>query len=90
MMNFGTYFYDRTNSTAGPTAMEIRTSKAMQDHIMAFMKDPENGPPAIGWNPYTYGGNVVQFGANGVPVQNASGYAIDGPCYGDGIYNPFP
>ncbi|KAJ5833805.1 Alpha/Beta hydrolase protein [Penicillium riverlandense] len=90
MMNFGTYFYDRTNSTTGPTALEIRTSEAMQDHILAFMKDPKDGPPAIGWNPYTYGGNVVRFGANGVPVQNASGYAIDGPCYGEGTYDPFP
>ncbi|KAJ5618937.1 carboxylesterase [Penicillium lagena] len=90
MMNFGTYFYDRTNSTTGPTALEIKTSEAMQDHILAFMKDPEDGPPAIGWNPYTYGGSVLRFGANGVPVQNASGYAIDGPCYGEGTYDPFP
>ncbi|KAJ5627516.1 Alpha/Beta hydrolase protein [Penicillium herquei] len=90
MMNFGTWYYNVTNATAGPSVREIQTSRTMQDHILAFMKDPVNGPPAIGWTPYTYGSNVLRFGANGIPVQNASGYAIDGPCYGNGTYNPFP
>ncbi|KAJ6016990.1 carboxylesterase [Penicillium sp. IBT 35674x] len=90
MMNFGTYFYNVTNATTGPSAREIETSRVMQDHILAFMKDPVKGPPAIGWMPYTYGSNVLRFGAQGVPVQNVSGYEIDGPCFGNGTYNPFP
>lgn len=90
MMNFGTWSYNVTNSTSGPSAREIRTSQTMQEYILAFMKDPINGPPSMGWMPYTYGSNVLRFGANGVPVQNVSGYEIDGPCYGNGTYNPFP
>lgn len=90
VMNFGTYGYGVTNSTEGPTSLEVETSEAMQDYILAFMKDPVNGPPAMGWLPYTYGGNVLRFGAGGVAVQNASGYDIDGPCYGNGTYNSFP
>lgn len=62
----------------------------MQDHILAFMKDPVESRPAIGWHLYHYGGNVLRFGAEGVPIKNASGYAIDGPCFGNGTYNLFP
>jgi carboxylesterase type B len=90
VMNFGTYYYNVTNATVGPSKAEVKTSQVMQDHILAFMKDPVKGPPAIGWHPYHYGGNVLRFGAQGVPIQNASGYAIDGPCFGNGTYNPFP
>ncbi|KAJ6113798.1 Alpha/Beta hydrolase protein [Penicillium sp. IBT 18751x] len=90
VMNFGTYYYNVTNATVGPSKAEAETSQVMQDHILAFMKDPLNGPPAIGWNPYHYGGNVLRFGAEGIPMKNVSGYEIDGPCFGNGTYNPFP
>ncbi|KAG4434600.1 hypothetical protein IFR05_009925 [Cadophora sp. M221] len=90
VMNFGTYNLSITNDTTGPSPPEIKTSEAIQDYVFAFMKDPVNGPPFLGWLPYTYGGNVLRFGAGGVPVQNASGYDIDGPCYGNGTYDPFP
>lgn len=87
---FGTYWLNTTNATQGFTEAEVRTSEAMQDAVLAFMKDPIKGPPAIGWLPYTYGSNVLRFGAGGVPVQNVSGYEIDGPCFGNGTYNSFP
>ncbi|KAJ5601471.1 carboxylesterase [Penicillium lagena] len=90
VMNFGTYFYRVSNATTGPSPLEIATSEAMQDHILAFMKDPIQGPPAKGWFPYTYGGDVLRFGGDGLAVQNVSGYSIDGPCFGNGTYNPFP
>ncbi|KAJ5670149.1 Alpha/Beta hydrolase protein [Penicillium maclennaniae] len=90
VMNFRTYYYNVTNATVGPSKAEAKTSQVMQDHILAFMKDPLNGPPAIGWNPYHYGGNVLRFGAEGIPMKNVSGYEIDGPCFGNGTYNPFP
>ncbi|KAH6724201.1 Alpha/Beta hydrolase protein [Leptodontidium sp. MPI-SDFR-AT-0119] len=90
VMNFGTYNLSITNDTSGPSQAEIETSQAIQDYVFAFMKDSINGPPSLGWLPYTYGGNVLRCGAGGVPVQNASGYDIDGPCYGNGTYDPFP
>lgn len=90
VMNFGTYSYGCTNCTTNHPEVEKATSEAMQDYILAFMKDPVKGPPAMGWLPYTYGGNVLRFGADNIAVQNASGYDIDGPCYGNGTYNSFP
>ncbi|KAJ5098121.1 carboxylesterase [Penicillium argentinense] len=90
MMFFGTYFYNAVNTTARPTIQEVKTSQIMQDHLLAFMKDPKKGPASLGWVPYTYGGKVIRFGANGIPAQNVSGYEIDGPCFGNGTYNPFP
>ncbi|KAH8646870.1 carboxylesterase [Xylariales sp. PMI_506] len=90
VMNFGTYTLNRTNATEGVTALEVATSEAMQDHILAFMKDPVSGPAAIGWLPYTYGGSVIRFGGDGIAAQNVSGYEIDGPCFGNGTYDPFP
>ncbi|KAJ5246708.1 Alpha/Beta hydrolase protein [Penicillium chermesinum] len=89
-MIYGTYWLNTTNATTGPTEAEAQTSETMQDMIFAFLKDPVKGPPALGWLPYTYGSNVLRFGADGVPVQNVSGYEIDGPCYGNGTYNPYP
>ncbi|KFY24895.1 hypothetical protein V491_01976 [Pseudogymnoascus sp. VKM F-3775] len=90
VMNFGTYSYGCTNCTTNHPEVEKATSEAMQDYILAFMKDPVKGPPAMGWLHYTYGGNVFRFGADNIAVQNASGYDIDGPCYGNGTYNSFP
>lgn len=90
-MNFGTYFLHTTNATdPTPTPLEVSTSEAMQDFILAFMSDPVNGPPAKGWLPYTYGSNVLRFGADGIAVQNVTGYEIDGPCFENGTYNPLP
>lgn len=90
MMFFGTYFYNATHTSSKPSDMEIKTSQAMQDHLLAFMKDPKKGPAALGWYPYTYGSSVLRFGAGGIPVQKVSGYEIDGPCFGNGTYDAFP
>ncbi|PVH73285.1 alpha/beta-hydrolase [Cadophora sp. DSE1049] len=89
-MVFGTYDLYGTKNASAPAEAEVATSKAMQDYILAFMKDPINGPSAVGWLPYTYGSNVLRFGAGGVLVQNVSGYEIDGPCFDNGTYDPFP
>lgn len=90
MMFFGTYLYNATHAKSKPSHAEIKTSQAMQDHLLAFIKDPKEGPAALGWTPYTYGGSVLRFGADGIPVQKVSGYEIDGPCIGNGTYNAFP
>lgn len=90
-MNFGTTYLSTTNaSDFQPTQLQTVTSHTMQDLILSFMKNPYGGPPAMGWQPYTYGTNVLRFGADGVAVQNVTGYEIDGPCFGNGTYNPFP
>lgn len=89
-MMFGTYTINITGATEGPTGLEIATSASMQDYVFAFLSDPVNGPKKMGWEPYTYGGQVLRFGADGKVVQDVSGYEIDGPCFGNGTYNPFP
>lgn len=89
-MNFGTYTLNRTGSPEGASELERQTSEAMQDYFFAFVKDPENGPQALGWLPYEYGSNMVRFASQGIVAQNVSGYEIDGPCDGNGTYNPFP
>ncbi|KAH7176112.1 Alpha/Beta hydrolase protein [Dactylonectria macrodidyma] len=88
VMNFGTYGFNAGNSNK-PSALQIKTSEAMQDRFFAFMKDPVNGLRELGWEPYEYGSDVVRFGA-GVAVSTVSGYEIDGPCFGNGTYDSSP
>ncbi|KAK7426365.1 hypothetical protein QQZ08_007120 [Neonectria magnoliae] len=76
-MNFGTY--------------EAAVSRAMQDHILAFARDPLKGTKSIGWAPYHYGSSVIRFGgSDGRVARNVSGYEIDGACYGNGAYDLSP
>lgn len=102
-MLFGSYYYTSTAPSPNPqvvvshpsgSTLEMQTSASMQDYILAFMKDPYTGPPAMGWLPMNMsapdGGLMLRFGANGKAVQNVTGTQVEGVCFGKGTYNPFP
>ncbi|KAJ6541444.1 Alpha/Beta hydrolase protein [Mycena capillaripes] len=90
--NFGTY--GLLTDLGKTTRFEVAVSRAMQDHILAFIKDPQHGPQSIGWQPMNasapHGGTLIRFGANGKVVQNVDGVEVDGPCRGIGSYTQFP
>ncbi len=93
-MIFGTYHL--LDGVANTTSFEVQVSRSMQDHVLAFAKDPYHGPQqTMGWNPMValsdpYGGDVIRFGADGKVSQHVNGVEIDGVCQGIGDYNPFP
>ncbi|KAJ7211115.1 Alpha/Beta hydrolase protein [Mycena rebaudengoi] len=89
---FGTY---GLLTDLGPTThFEVAVSLAMQDHILAFVKDPHRGPQKIGWQPLNasapHGGTLIRFGADKKVVQYVDGDEVDGVCKGIGTYNQFP
>ena len=89
---FGTYHL--LDGIANTTSFEVEVSRSLQDHVLAFAKDPFNGPQTLGWNPLVttnaHGGALLRFGAGGQVVQHVDGDEINGVCKGIGIYNPFP
>ena len=91
---FGTY--DLLDGIANTSSFEGQVSRSMQDHVVAFAKDPYHGPrKTMGWNPMValsdpQGGDVIRFGADRKVSQHVSGVEIDGVCQGIGEYNPFP
>lgn len=74
--------------------LEGETSATMEDFLFAFLSDPYNGPPAMGWPVYNHsdsnGGTLLRFGADGKAVQNVTGNDVQGVCFGTGTYDPFP
>lgn len=88
---FGTYDLTATGApTNKVTKLARHTAHLMQDHLLAFLKDPYSGPPSLGWHSYVYPGRILRFGADGKAIQSVSGSEIDGPCRGVGTYNPHP
>ena len=91
VMLFGTYDTDVDPSTQ---PLEGKTSRTMEDFLLAFMEDPYNGPPSLGWVPYDpsgdNGGTILRFGADGKAVQNVSANTVEAVRFGEGPYNPFP
>ncbi|KAF2634329.1 alpha/beta-hydrolase [Massarina eburnea CBS 473.64] len=91
-LNFGTVNLVTTWGNA--TQLTIDTSRAMQQHILAFAKDPLNGPEELGWKRFNSsapnGGELIRFGADGKVAQYVDGIEIDGVCQGLGGYNAFP
>lgn len=92
-ISFGTYHL--LDHIANTTKFETDVSESMQDHILAFVKDPYHGPQeTMGWKPMVAseprGGGLVRFGADGKVVQHIDGVEVDGVCLGIGRYNPFP
>ncbi|KAJ7876757.1 Alpha/Beta hydrolase protein, partial [Mycena olivaceomarginata] len=89
---FGTY--GLLTDLGKTTAFEVAVSRAMQDHVLAFVKDPARGPQSVGWAPLNAsasgGGTLIRFGADGKVVQNVDGVEVDGPCNGIGTYDQFP
>jgi hypothetical protein len=53
----------------------------MQDHILAFVKDPHRGPQRIRWEPLNAraprGGTPIRFGADQKIVQYVDGEEVD-------------
>lgn len=89
-MFFGTYSYNALQTNNTPSALERSTSEAMQDYLLAFMKDPYTGLQEVGWAPYGNSSSALRFGADGVAVQHISAAEIDGTCYGNATYDPYP
>ncbi|KAJ4290191.1 hypothetical protein N0V90_010406 [Kalmusia sp. IMI 367209] len=92
-MAFGTY--DLLDGIANATKFEAEVSQSMQDHVLAFVKDPYHGPQkAMGWMPLVasdlHGGDLIRFGANGKVSQHINGVDVDGVCQGLREYDPFP
>jgi len=90
---FGTY--ELLDGIANTTSFEVEVSQSMQDHILAFAKDPYHGPQeTMGWEPLVasdpHGGDLIRFGADGIVSQHVDGVEVDGVCQGLGEYNPFP
>lgn len=74
-MTFGSHPDFRGQSTA----QEYATSAAMQDHLLAFVRDPVNGPASLGWKDTT-SGQLLRFGYDGEVVTTIEETDIDGPC----------
>ena len=79
-MMFATH-QDYTNGEGHSTSLEFAVSERMEDLVYSFMLDPEHGPQAHGWAPYT-SGEMLRFGADGKVMQNVSVKSIDGACSG--------
>jgi carboxylesterase type B len=92
-ITFGTY--GLLDGIANTTRFEVEVSQSVQDHILAFAKDPYHGPQkTMGWEPLVasdpHGGDLIRFGADGKVSQHVDGIEIDGACSGVRDYNPFP
>ncbi|KAJ6588791.1 acetylcholinesterase [Mycena capillaripes] len=91
-ITFGTY--DLLDGIANTTRFEVEVSHSVQDHILAFAKDPFHGPQKMGWKPQVasdpHGGDAIRFGADGKVLQHIDGDEINGVCTGVRDYNPFP
>lgn len=91
-MVFGTY--GLLDGIAETTEFQVDVSTSIQDHILAFVKDPYHGPQKLGWNPLVASdpniGDLLRFGANGKVSQHIDGVEIFGVCSGVREYDPFP
>ena len=74
-MTFGSHPDFRGQSTPE----EYATSEAMQDHLLAFVRDPVNGPGSLGWEDTT-SGQLLRFGAGEEVVTTIEEEDIDAPC----------
>lgn len=90
-MLFGTY-----DNGEGPVVepLEATTSETMEDYLLAFVRNPWNGPASIGWPKFDTssenGGTLLRFGADGKAVQNVDANSVQAVCFGKGEYDPFP
>lgn len=87
-MIFGTYEKD----VGEISQLEIETSEAMQDYLLAFVKDANTVNVTVGWPKYdtnaTDGGAIVEFGKD-TAVQNLTGNYVDGSCWDSSISYPY-
>jgi hypothetical protein len=83
-MIFGTYM----KNVGEISQLEIDTSNAMQDYLLAFIKNPFAVSQTVGWPLFDPtrpdGGLIVGFGKD-VPAKNITGLYLDGGCYDPSI-----
>lgn len=97
---FGTYQTPtpgRVGAIELVTSFERRVAEAMQDHVLAFMEDPENGLRNRGWPAHDdtvpeLGGtrHMLRFAAGGRIARNVSAAEIDDACVLGKEWNPAP
>lgn len=89
---FGTY--DLVQGVGEIPPLEVETSRAMQDHVLAFVMDPHSGPQKLGWQAVDarspHNGSLIRFGTGGKSVQYVSSSEVDRDCQGLGDYEAFP
>ncbi|OIW29172.1 alpha/beta-hydrolase [Coniochaeta ligniaria NRRL 30616] len=79
----------------GPaTGFERSVAETMQDYLLAFMEDPEDGLRRKGWEPHvervSVGGNMVRFAVGDTVADNASASEVDFACVSGAPYNRSP
>lgn len=91
---FGTY--DLLKHIANTTEYQVEISQSMQDHILAFARDPYQGPQkAFDWQPTnikdTDLGTLIRFGGyNRDVVKRVDNAGIDGACLDASKQDSFP
>ncbi|KAF3403509.1 Acetylcholinesterase [Penicillium rolfsii] len=84
LMIFGTY----VKNVGEISQLELETANAMQDYLLAFIKDPSTVSQTVGWPLFDptrpEGGLVIEFGKD-VPARNITGQYLDGGCYNSSI-----
>ncbi|KAK7190884.1 hypothetical protein DPSP01_007854 [Paraphaeosphaeria sporulosa] len=89
---FGTY--DLVKGVGEVPQLEVETSRAMQDHVHAFMRDPLRGPQKLGWQAVdarnSRNGTLIRFGTGGKAIQYVNSFEVDRVCQGLGEYDAFP
>jgi hypothetical protein len=98
-MIFGAYDSDASGFPVPPVAepLEAETSASLQDHVLAFVRDPWNGPAAAGWPRFNTsapnGGTLLRFGSRkaGKPVVEVDANVVQAVCSDpSATYDPFP
>ncbi|KAK1750904.1 lipase 1 [Echria macrotheca] len=95
-MVFGTYAVQTParmfNVMDAVSDYQRKVAETMQDHVLAFMEDPENGLRNRGWAAHDDNGgrNMMRFAAGGVIQRNVSAGEIDDACILGTTYNPSP
>jgi hypothetical protein len=71
--------------------LESMTSEAMQDYILAFLKDSSTVSSTVGWPAFDAsapnGGLVLEFG-NQTAVKNITGNFLEAGCWNSSISFP--
>ncbi|KAL4820013.1 carboxylesterase, type B [Aspergillus spinulosporus] len=84
LMIFGTY----QDASGLIPQLEADTSKSMQDHILAFMKDSSTVQETVRWPAFdpssADGGKILEFG-KGTPVKTVTGDWLDAGCYNSSV-----
>jgi len=75
------------------TSFERKVAEALQDHVLAFMQDPEDGLRNRGWPAYADGAegrNLMRFGAGGNVQRRVSAGEVDDACIKGNKWNNNP